>query len=91
MVNKHNLKKFSILKGRHYNSECQIKLHTGLNSLSTETIFTDSCLYQFDDEDQLDTNKLIGLSYGLHHRNSIRFGWRAENNNIIIILVNAAF
>jgi hypothetical protein len=38
--------------------------------------FTDSAMYYFDDDDQHDVNKLFGFSFGLHHNNSVRFGWR---------------
>ena len=86
MPNRNNLDKFTIEENHHYSKGCHIKLHSGLTRLSNEVIFTDSCLYQFDDVDQLDTNKLFGLSYGLHHNNSIRFGWRADNNKIKLSL-----
>lgn len=38
--------------------------------------FTESAIYLFDDEDQHDVNKLFGFSFGYHHHNSVRFGWR---------------
>ncbi len=38
--------------------------------------FTESCLYEFDDDDQYDFNKLFGFSIGYHHRTSFRFAWR---------------
>lgn len=38
--------------------------------------FTDSCFYNFENEDQYDVNKLFGISIGYHHINSFRFGWR---------------
>jgi len=37
--------------------------------------FGDSCQYNFGDSDQMDINKLFGISSGLHHQNSARFGW----------------
>ena len=86
MPHRNNLDRFTIEEGHHYSQGCHIKLHAGLTSLSKEVIFTDSCLYQFDDADQLDINKLSGLSYGLHHKNSIRFGWRADNGSIKLSL-----
>jgi hypothetical protein len=42
--------------------------------------FTDSSIYLFHDEDQHDVNKLFGFSIGLHHDNSIRFGWRPNKD-----------
>jgi hypothetical protein len=41
-------------------------------------IFTKSCLYI--PEKERDWNKLFGWSYGLHHNNSVRIGWRAGVN-----------
>lgn len=44
--------------------------------------FTESCLYDLKDEDQLDINKLFGFSIGHHHKqNSFRFGWRSNLNS----------
>lgn len=86
MLDENFLDEFTIEEGHHYSNGVHIKLHTGLTSLSTEVIFTNSCLYQFDDVDRYDINKLCGLSYGLHHKNSIRFGWRADNGTIKLSL-----
>jgi len=38
--------------------------------------FTETAIYRFYDEDQHDVNKLFGFSFGWHHKNSVRFGWR---------------
>lgn len=38
--------------------------------------FGESAMYHFEDADQYDVNKLFGFSLGLHHNNSVRFGWR---------------
>lgn len=38
--------------------------------------FTESAIYFIEDEDQYDVNKLFGFSFGWHHRDSVRFGWR---------------
>ncbi len=38
--------------------------------------FTETAIYRFYDEDQHDVNKLFGFSFGFHHVNSVRFGWR---------------
>lgn len=42
--------------------------------------FTESCKYNLYDEDQLDWNKLYGVSFGLFgiHKNSVRFVWRYD-------------
>ena len=38
--------------------------------------FDESCKYNLKSKDQADINKLFGLSYGWHHYNSDRIGWR---------------
>lgn len=43
-------------------------------------MFTDSSMYNFNDNDQLDINKLFGFSIGHHHDNSFRFGWRPNRD-----------
>lgn len=45
------------------------------HSLSYEVVFTDSCKYDIG-SDQSDINKLFGFSYGFHHNQSDRIGWR---------------
>jgi hypothetical protein len=45
--------------------------------ITKQVTFNKSAIYQFHDEDQYDINKLFGLSYGMHHTNSTRFGWRS--------------
>jgi hypothetical protein len=42
--------------------------------------FTESTIYYFDDNDQYDVNKLFGFSIGMHHNNSVRFGWRPNKD-----------
>jgi hypothetical protein len=42
--------------------------------------FTETAIYHFNDEDQYDVNKLFGFSFGLHHHNSVRFGWRPNED-----------
>ena len=43
-----------------------------------KVIFDDSCIYTLPGMDQLDINKLKGISEELnHHKNSERLGWRA--------------
>lgn len=57
------------------------------NKMSRTYMFTDSCLYDLKDEDQGDVNKLFGYSLGLHHNNSLRFGWRANLTDKTIEIV----
>lgn len=56
----------------------------GIDYLSRQITFTDSCRYDIGKNDQPDWNKLFGMSFGLFptrgirpvHYSSIRFGWR---------------
>jgi hypothetical protein len=49
-------------------------------SIVKEFKFTNTAIYQFNDEDQYDVNKLFGFSLGFHHINSVRFGWRPSED-----------
>jgi hypothetical protein len=60
-----------------------IGLHTGLTEEEYIVEFSESCKYTFDSPNQYDWNKLFGWSYGWHHDNSVRVGWRyIEDNDI---------
>lgn len=77
---------YKIKKGKHRASPLSLGIHFGKTSESYEVIFDDSCRYQLDEENQLDWNKLVGWSYGLHHKNSIRIGWRYNQDSRMIQL-----
>lgn len=78
-------KSFKIKKGKH-SSGLRVVPVFGRN-LSYKVIFTQSCLYRFDDEDQYDVNKLFGISDDFNHaENSARFGWRCKGNQIEIMV-----
>jgi hypothetical protein len=47
--------------------------------MTKQFMFTEFSMYVFDNEDQLDINKLFGFSIGHHHTDSFRFGWRPNN------------
>lgn len=89
------MRKIKIRKGQHYPGllPFSIPLPVWMKKDSTKTrkakfMFTDSCLYDLQDEDQWDVNKLFGFSIGQHHRgSSFRFGWRPilEGNLIEIV------
>lgn len=75
-----NSKKHIIYKGLHRPFPFKIK---GLNIIDKHIFkktfkFTESCRYNLYTEDQLDWNKLYGVSFGLFgiHKNSARFVWR---------------
>lgn len=84
------MKKLIIKKGHHY--PCPIdfggfllkRFKPGMvYQLFTHFKFNDTCVYDID-KDQSDVNKLIGVSLGNHHKNSIRVGWRCKENSIEI-------
>jgi len=49
-------------------------------TITKQFMFTESTMYYFDDEDQHDVNKLFGFSFGWHHNDSVRFGWRPNED-----------
>lgn len=68
-----------IYKGWHYSFGLSWGLYYKTNQISHKVIFTDSCRYNLNSVDQLDTNKLFGIGYfPTHHYNSVRFGWRYD-------------
>jgi hypothetical protein len=64
----------------------QLPVVVSTDTMSKEIVFTDSCRYLFDNEDQFDWLKLCGFSIGLlpvkgvkpMHHNSVRFAWRYD-------------
>jgi hypothetical protein len=69
----------TILKGFHYSFGITPKIYTIPTTISKQIIFTDSCRYNLNSDDQLDINKLFGIGYfPSHHHNSVRFGWRYD-------------
>lgn len=77
----------TIRKGKHRTDSPKIKLHFGACELKYRVTFDSSCEYQTEDpKNQADINKLFGLSYGLHHKNSARFGWRSVGDGKIELL-----
>ena len=70
-----------IRKGTHYARPLQLlKKLLGIRicksrKMSCEVVFAESCRYDVG-RDQSDINKLFGFSLGMHHRNSVRVGWR---------------
>jgi hypothetical protein len=80
-------KKFIIKKGNHHVSNPLIRLFYGKKIIRFGVLFNKSCEYHtIKKENMLDINKLFGLSFGFHHKNSVRFGWRINKNNKISIL-----
>ena len=79
---------FLIKSGEHYSNRLLYKTFNILNTrrfLSYIVSFSKECQYTLNKEDQADINKLFGFSYGWnHHRNSARFGWCWNNNQLEI-------
>ncbi len=67
---------FLIKKGHHYSFHFP-KLYFGFKKKFEIRIkLDDNCKYDFGDEGNFDVNKLWGVSFGHHHKNSIRIGYR---------------
>jgi hypothetical protein len=78
---------FNVYKIRGGEHRSMNRVVTVGDRLSYQVIFDRSCLYEFDDEDRYDINKLFGMSDGLtHSNNSCRFGWRSKGDSIEIMV-----
>lgn len=66
-----------IKKGRHYTLSYFFRRLFSLfiTSRCFDFEFCKNCWFEKIEEDDYDVNKLLGYSYGYHHRNSIRLGW----------------
>ncbi|MEK6879299.1 MAG: hypothetical protein AABY22_06810 [Nanoarchaeota archaeon] len=73
-------KNFTIEEGDHRSG---IYFAPALNNKSEHNIefmFDSDCYFPLREVDDYDINKLFGFSFGLHHRDSIRLGWRPSKN-----------
>jgi len=70
------MKKAIIREGRHRSNISFFVPFINKCMMSYSVVFTNSCEYDLVNNDQYDINKIFGLSFGLHHKNSARFGWR---------------
>ena len=68
---------FTIREGNHYSLHFP-KLWFGKRNHKVRFFLDRSCWYSFNGEDAKDVNKLWGVSFGKHHTNSYRLGWRAS-------------
>lgn len=69
------MKEYIIKKGNHYSTHI-IKPYLGFKKeFNIQFKFNENCRYNLEDVDQLDINKLWGISFGYHEANSIRIGW----------------
>lgn len=65
---------YTIAKGDHYCTH-NPKMVYGKTALLLDFKFMDGCWFPLDVSDDYAINKLCGISFGLHHRNSVRCGW----------------
>lgn len=79
-----NFKEYIIKKGKH-RSGIHVAPHCHCHFLHYQVVFESDCQYDLGTEDQLDINKLFGVSFGMHHKNSARFGWRSVGNQIELL------
>jgi len=83
---------YVIKKGRHYASPFiwpSIYLKSNPNIINVSKIVTFDKSVKYDiDTDQSDINKLFGISYGHHHYQSDRIGWRyvPEKDSVELLL-----
>lgn len=79
--------KFLIKKNTHYSNGFLFKLLNFFNFKSKicyDLRFDKSTMYNLENLNQLDINKLVGFSSGFHHKNSARIGWNCDSKNIIL-------
>ncbi len=69
---------YTIKKGKHYAGFKFPKFHKDLDRLEFTVIFDKSCLYELGTIDDLDVNKIRGVSWGHHKEWSFRFGWNID-------------
>jgi hypothetical protein len=67
---------FHINKGRHRARPLRFGIWRNRKVFGWKVVFANNCRYELPGNDQLDTNKLVGVGYLFHHKDSARFGWR---------------
>jgi hypothetical protein len=79
---------FRIPPGRHRARPLRFGLWWNKKQFNWVVKFDESCRYDLQSADQLDTNKLVGIGYlPGHHTDSARFGWRYAINKDCIELM----
>jgi hypothetical protein len=77
---------FQIKKGKH-RSGYRFKPYLGFRKVFFVKVnFLSSCIAMREEHDKFDTNKLYGVSFGRHHKNSVRIGWRVSEGKIEVCL-----
>jgi hypothetical protein len=68
---------FRIPAGKHRSRPWRCGIYWRKSSFAWVVKFDESCRYDLGNDDQHDTNKLVGVGYlPHHHKDSARFGWR---------------
>ncbi len=76
-------KNFKIRKGSHFCLHLP-KFQYNLQELNFIVNFDSNCEYIIENEHQLDINKVYGISFGNHLKNSFRIGWNYIPNTKVI-------
>ncbi len=74
---------FKVKQGSHYfKPTVALNVDSHLTEIKWAISFTEDCIYNHNDVDQLDWNKLCGVSFDLftNHKNSAMIGWRWNVN-----------
>lgn len=72
--------KFQIKKGKHYASTFKFGIHFGVDRLEKTVKLHDNCFYDLNNADNLDENKLFGLTYDFFGHNSLRISWNVRTD-----------
>jgi len=87
--------RYRIEKYDHHSSPIRLGFWWGRDLFRWMVKFDASCRYSIPGDDQQDTNKLVGIGYfsipKMHHKNSIRFGWRYNAVKDVIELMGYAY
>lgn len=76
---------YTIPKGKHQNKFSLDQLWLGWNvrRLEFNSYFLTKPISTLKGEDSEDVNKLFGISFGDHRKNSVRIGWRYIGNDYV--------
>jgi len=79
------MKTYKIKKGNHYSFHAPKIIIGKHDKCSFKVRFHIDCWFSVKDPDDHAINKLFGWSYGFHHKDSIRIGWKpnADRKNWI--------
>ena len=76
------MKTYTIEQGNHSANGLNFKIHNNLHQLNFKAILHSNCLYHLGNVDDMDVNKLYGVTWSLFNdKNSFRIGWNCQNND----------